>query len=119
VAGRGRNRTGLSSTRPMPTKKEQKSNKQLPIQENSNTHNYFSRLTSEEDTDNIQRRKQPAPTPIFVPGIKNAQRLMTMIEEKIRRKDYTVKIINDTIKILTTKLEDHKEAAGAGLAQAV
>jgi hypothetical protein len=36
---------------------------------------------------------------------------MAMTEEKIRRKDYTMNIINnDTIKILTTKLEDHKEA---------
>jgi hypothetical protein len=102
VTGRGRKRTSLSNTRQhKPTKKNK-------TQTNSNqykniptpTANCFSLLSSEENTDNIQRKKEPAPPPIFVPGIKNAQRLVTMIEEKIRREDYTMKIINnDTIKI--------------------
>jgi hypothetical protein len=102
-------------------KKENQTNaNKTKLKKNSNqykaiptpTTNYFSLLSSEENTDNIQRKKELAPPPILVPGIKNAQRLMTMIEEKIRRKDYTMKIINnDTIKILTTKLEEHKNVA--------
>jgi hypothetical protein len=111
VTGRGRKRTNQSNTRTMPSKKNKPHINSNQYQETATpTNNFFSPLLSEESTDNIQGKKEPAPPPILVPGIKNAQRLMTTIEEKIRREDYKMKIINnDMIKILTTKLEDHKE----------
>jgi hypothetical protein len=56
-----------------------------------------------------QERKDPAPPPIFVPRITNMQRLTATIEQVVNRSNYTLKIINnDTVKIITTKLEYHK-----------
>jgi hypothetical protein len=55
------------------------------------------------------KRKDPAPPPIFVPGITNMQRLTATIEQVVNRSNYTLKIINDTIKIITNKPQYHKK----------
>jgi hypothetical protein len=62
----------------------------------------------ETDGNTKHARKDPAPPPLFVPGITNMQRLTATIEEVVNRLNYTLKIINnDTIKIKTNRLEYH------------
>jgi hypothetical protein len=64
---------------------------------------------AETEGDTKHERKDPAPPPIFVPGITNMQRLRATIEQVVNRLNYNLKIINnDTIKIITNKLEYHK-----------
>jgi hypothetical protein len=64
---------------------------------------------AETEGDTKHERKDPAPPPIFVPGITNMQRLTVTIEQVVNRLNYTLKIIkNNTIKIITNKLEYHK-----------
>jgi hypothetical protein len=62
----------------------------------------------ETEGDTKHDRKVPAPPPIYVPGITNTQRLTAIIEQVLNRLNYTLKIINDTIKMKTNKLEYHK-----------
>jgi hypothetical protein len=58
-------------------------------------------------------REDPAPTPMFVPGITHMQRLATTTEQVINGSNWALKIINsDTIKITTNKLEYHKTITG-------
>jgi hypothetical protein len=64
---------------------------------------------AETESNTKQERKDPTPPPIFVSGITNMQRLTATIEQVLNRLNYTLKIINnDTIKIITNKLEYHK-----------
>jgi hypothetical protein len=63
---------------------------------------------AETEGNTKHERKDPAPPPIFVPGITNMQRLKDIIEQVVNRLNYTLKIINDTIKIITNKLGLHK-----------
>jgi hypothetical protein len=53
-------------------------------------------------------RKDPAPPPIFAPGITNMQRLTATIEQVVNRLIDTSKTINDATKIITNTLEYHK-----------
>jgi hypothetical protein len=82
------------------------------------TNNHPSRITitnkfealrhAETEGNTKHERKDPAPPPIFVPGITNLQRLPATIEQVVNSLNYTLKIINnDTIKIIN-KLEYHK-----------
>jgi hypothetical protein len=64
---------------------------------------------AETEGDTKHESKDPAPPPIFVPGIINMQRLTATIEQVLNRLNYTLKLIkNDTIKITTNKLEYHE-----------
>lgn len=73
--------------------------------------NNYNLLPQEETISTEQKRKEPAPPPIFVPGIINMQPLKNLLEQVISQKDYTLKTINrDTIKIMPTNLEVHKAA---------
>jgi hypothetical protein len=46
---------------------------------------------AETEGDTIHESKDPAPPPIFVPGITNMQRLTATIEQVINRLNYTLK----------------------------
>jgi hypothetical protein len=53
-----------------------------------------------------KRKKYSAPPPIFIPGVENMKPLVITIEGIIRRRNYTMKIVNnDTLKIQTIELE--------------
>jgi hypothetical protein len=73
--------------------------------------NKFEALRHAEVEGNAKHgRKHPTPSPIFVPGITNLQRLTATIEQAVNGLNYTLKTINsDTIKIKTNKLEYHKQ----------
>jgi hypothetical protein len=65
---------------------------------------------TEGGTRHKHERKDPASTPIFVPWIKNIQRLTATIEQVVNRLNYALKIINNhTIKIIRNELDDTKQ----------
>jgi hypothetical protein len=69
------------------------------------TNKFEALRNAETEGDTKHERKDPAPPPIFAPGITNMQRLTATIEQVVNRLNYTLKIISDTIKIITNKLE--------------
>jgi hypothetical protein len=73
--------------------------------------NIFEALRYAETKGNIKHeRKDPASPSIFVLGITNLQRPTATIQQAGNILNYTLKIINDdTIMIITNKLEYHKE----------
>jgi hypothetical protein len=72
------------------------------------TNNFEDLRQAETEGDTKHERKDPAPPPIFVPGIINIQRLTATIEQVVYRLNYTLKTIsNETIKIITNKWEYH------------
>jgi uncharacterized alpha/beta hydrolase family protein len=58
---------------------------------------------AETEGNTEQERKDPALPPIFITGATNMQRLTVKIEHVVNRLNYTLKIVNDTIKIITNK----------------
>jgi hypothetical protein len=69
--------------------------------------NKFEGLRQTETEGNTKHeRKDPAPPPMFVPGIINKQRLTAATEQVVNRLNYTLKLINSgKIKVTANKLE--------------
>jgi hypothetical protein len=102
VSARGKKRTRPRTTK-VPTMKKNK------LQETNDhprqitiTNNFEALRHVEAEGDTKHERKDPAPPPIFVPGITNMQRLTATIEQAVNGLNYILKIINnDTINIIT------------------
>jgi hypothetical protein len=110
VTTRGTERASSSNIKPgTPKRNKTQMNTSPEILTQSNR---YTILTNEENTsndNNLQKQKDPAPPPMFIPGIKNMQPLIIIIEGIARGKNYTVKVVSsDTIKIQTIELEYHK-----------
>jgi hypothetical protein len=68
----------------------------------TSANNYEPLHQAETEGETEHEGKDPAPPPIFIPGITYVQRITATIEQVINRSDYTLKIINsDTMKIIT------------------
>jgi hypothetical protein len=102
VSRRGKTRTDHRTTK-VPTMKKNKLQETNSHPPQLTINNKFEALQHAETEGNTKHeRKDPAPPPIFVPGITNMQRLTATIEQVVKRVNYTLKIINnDTIKIIT------------------
>jgi hypothetical protein len=70
--------------------------------------NKFEALRHAETEGNTEHERKDTAPPPFVAGITHVQRLTASTEQVVNRLNYTLKIMNDTIKIITNKLEYHK-----------
>jgi hypothetical protein len=108
VSGRGKKRTGPRTTKAPTTKKNKPQETNDHPSKITITNNFEALRHAETKGNTKHKRKDPAPPPIFVAVIINIQRLTATIEQVVNRLNYTLKIINDIIKMITNKLEYHK-----------
>jgi hypothetical protein len=106
VSGRSKKRTGPRTKRvPIMKKNKPQETNNHPTQITITNKSEAPRHAKTED-DTKHEIKNPTPHQISVPGITNMQRLTATIKQVVDRLNCTLKLINnDTIKIITHKLE--------------